>query len=299
MLDSSDALLDSIVEAAAQIFGAGAASILLVNEDEQVLEFKVAWGPVGKDLVGKKYPLDKGIAGYVVMTGQPIATSNVEQDARFDRKFAESTGYVPQSILATPLFSGDRIIGVMEVLDKLNAASFGIQDMELLGMFARQAALAIDQAQQIGKVEEALILGLKRLAGSDVSQDSAEMQSVLEEGLHNRGGMPDLLEMADLFGEISELGEAERRDVPGDPAGVRGLSAVDHPEIRTAMTEEPLRPAWSQSFMPGAIETSGCRRAIREDHARVGLGRKHGQGRASWRWWTAASNTTIRRWARA
>jgi GAF domain-containing protein len=208
---SSDALLDSIVAAAAQIFGAGAASILLVNEAEQVLEFKVAWGPVGKDLVGKKYPLDKGIAGYVVMTGQPIATSDVEADARFDRKFAESTGYVPKSILATPLLSGDRIIGVMEVLDKLNAASFGIQDMELLGMFARQAALAIDQSQQVGRIEEALILGLKRLAASDLSQDSAEMLSVLEEGLHDRGAMPDLLEVAHLFGEISELGEAERR----------------------------------------------------------------------------------------
>lgn len=208
---SSDALLDSIVEAAAQIFGAGAASILLVNEEEQVLEFKVAWGPVGKELVGMKYPLDKGIAGYVVMTGQPIATSNVDKDTRFDRKFAESTGYVPKSILATPLLSGDRIIGVMEVLDKINASSFGIQDMELLGMFARQAALAIDQAQQVKKVEEALILGLKRLASADVSQDAGEMLSVLEEGLHERGAMPDLLELAELFGEISDLGEAERR----------------------------------------------------------------------------------------
>ena len=211
LLDSSGALLDSIVEAAAQIFGAGAASILLVNEEEQVLEFKVAWGPVGKELVGKKYPLDKGIAGYVVMTGQPIATSNVDQDTRFDRKFAESTGYVPKSILATPLLSGDRIIGVMEVLDKINAASFGIQDMELLGMFARQAALAIDQAQQIGKVEQALILGLKRLASADASQESAEIISVLEEELHERGSVEDLLQLARVFGEIGELGEAERR----------------------------------------------------------------------------------------
>ncbi len=208
---SSEALLDSIVEAAARIFGAGAASILLVNEDEQVLEFKVAYGPVGKNLVGTKYPLDKGIAGYVVMTGQPIATSHVSQDARWDREFAESTGYVPESILATPLLSGDRIIGVMEVLDKINAASFGMQDMELLGMFARQAALAIDQAEQIRKVEGALIMGLKRLASADLSQDSSQILSVIEEGLHERGSMPDLLELARLFGEISELGESERR----------------------------------------------------------------------------------------
>jgi GAF domain-containing protein len=208
---SSDALLDSIVEAAAKIFGAGAASILLVNEEEQVLEFRVACGPSGQSLVGTKYPLDKGIAGYVVMTGQPIATSHVDQDRRFDREFAESTGYVPESILATPLMSGDRIIGVMEVLDKLDAASFGMQDMELLGLFARQAALAIDQVQQVGKIEEALIAGLKRLASSDASQDSSEIVGVLEEAAHERGSMPDLLELARLFGDISALGEAERR----------------------------------------------------------------------------------------
>ncbi len=208
---SSDALLDSIVEAAAKIFGAGAASILLVNEDEQVLEFKVACGPVGQNLVGTKYPLDKGIAGYVVMTGQPIATSHVDQDTRFDREFAKSTGYVPESILATPLLSGDRIIGVMEVLDKIDAASFGMQDMELLGMFARQAALAIDQAQQLNRIEQALILGLKRLASADADQDSSELLSVLDQASRERANAPDLLELAHLFGEISELGESERR----------------------------------------------------------------------------------------
>lgn len=209
--DSGDELLNSIAEAAARIFGAAAASILLVNEEKQVLEFRVASGPVGENLVGATYPLDKGIAGYVVMTGQPIATSHVSQDARFDREFAESTGYVPESILATPLLSGDRIIGVMEVLDKIDAASFGMQDMELLGMFARQAALAIDQAQQIRKVEQALIQGLKQLASSDPSQDSSEILSLLEESSRAASGMPDLLQLARLFGEISELGESERR----------------------------------------------------------------------------------------
>lgn len=221
---SSDELLNSIVEAAARIFGAGAASILLVDEAEQVLVFRVAHGPAGKELVGTKYPLDKGIAGYVVMTGQPIATSQVSKDARWDKAFAESTGYVPESILATPLLSGDRIIGVMEVLDKIDATSFGIQDMELLGMFARQAALAIDQSEKVRKIEDALILGLKRLAASDLTQDSSEILAVLEEAARDREGMPDLLELARLFGDISQLGEAERRacaQILGVFAGLR------------------------------------------------------------------------------
>ena len=207
---SNDELLKSIVEAAARIFSAAAASILLVNDQEKVLEFKVAYGASNRDLVGMKFPLDKGIAGYVVMTGQPLAISNVRQDPRFNQDFAKSTGYVPSSILATPLLTGERVIGVMEVLDKINAASFGIQDMELLGMFAHQAAIAIDQSQRMEQIKDTLILGLKRLVMADTTQESPELISVLEASGSNKTNV-ELLELADLFNTISTLGEAEQK----------------------------------------------------------------------------------------
>ncbi len=207
---SSDELLKSIVEAAAHIFSAAAASILLVNEQEQVLEFKVAYGAANRDLVGTKFPLGQGIAGYVVMTGQPLTISNVRQDTRFNQDFAKSTGYVPNSILAMPLQAGERIIGVMEVLDKVNAASFGIQDMELLGMFAHQAALTIDQSQKINQLKDTLILGLKRLVMADRTQASTELLSVLNSTADEKTS-PDLLRLADLFSEISALGDAEQK----------------------------------------------------------------------------------------
>lgn len=209
---SNDALLKSIVEAAARIFGAAAASILLVNEEEEALEFRVAFGPTEQNLVGTKFPYDKGIAGYVFMTGQPIATSNVREDKRFNQDFAKSTGYVPNSILATPLISSDdRVIGVMEILDKINATSFDLQDMELLGMFAQQAAMSIDQSQQIDNIEQALISGLKRFAKSDKSQDSSELAAALDRSLSEESVSTDLLKLADLFNEISALGEPERK----------------------------------------------------------------------------------------
>lgn len=209
---SNDELLKSIVDAAARIFGAAAASILLVNEEEEALEFKVAFGPTDRDLVGTKFPYDKGIAGYVFMTGMPIATSNVREDKRFNQEFARSTGYVPNSILATPLISSDdRVIGVMEVLDKINETSFDLQDMELMGMFAQQAAMAIDQSQQIDKIQESMVRGLKRLIKADKSHDSTELKTVLEQSLEENEQMIDLLELADLFNQISALGDAERR----------------------------------------------------------------------------------------
>jgi GAF domain-containing protein len=206
-----DALLQSIVDAAKSIFGAAAASIMLVNEQERVLEFRVATGSSNQDLVGMKFPLDKGIAGYVVMTGQPIAISNVRQDPRFNQDFAKSTGYVPNSILATPLLAGERVIGVMEVLDKIEAASFGMQDMSLLGLFANQAALAIQQSQQMDQIRDTLELGLKRLASTDPSQPLTEIMSVLHRDMGDGKAASDLLILADAFNEISALGEPERK----------------------------------------------------------------------------------------
>jgi GAF domain-containing protein len=209
---SNTELLQSIVDSAARLFGAAAASISLVNEVDKVLEFKVAYGAGQEDIVGRRIPIDKGIAGYVAMTGQPIAISNVQQDARFNQDFAQSTGYVPSSILATPLISGDRVIGVMEVLDKIAAPSFGMQDMELLGEFAHQAAIAINQSQRYDFLEEALVSGLKKLVAEQPdSRLETITQTITDASEGEQTLKRDLMEMADLLNDICAMGETERK----------------------------------------------------------------------------------------
>jgi GAF domain-containing protein len=207
---SDDALLRSIVEAAAAIFGAAAASIMLVDERAQTLVFRVTTGAGNPDLVGMSFPLDQGIAGYVAMTGQPIAISDVQHDPRFASGFAKQTGYVPRSILAMPLLEGDRVIGVMEVLDKVSAPSFGMQDMELLAVFAGQAAIAIAASQQMENVGHALLAGLRRLAVGDGSQPAGELLTALEIS-RDECESEDMLALADLFNQIGSLGPAERQ----------------------------------------------------------------------------------------
>jgi len=212
LIPSSDLpLLQSIVDAAARIFGAAAASIALVDEDRKELEFKVSYGAGNDEVVGMKIPIDKGIAGYVAMTGQPIGISNVREDARFNKDFAESTGYVPQSILATPLLWGDRVIGVMEVLDKINAPSFGMEEMELLGMFADQAAIAIYQAQQFRNISSAFVEGVKEILADDADGDRTQLMGILERSSQDRESTDDVLAIAELFSAISDLGESERK----------------------------------------------------------------------------------------
>lgn len=200
-------LLQSIVDAAAQIFGAAAASIALVDDLQQKIVFQVAYGVGKENVIGVAIPLDQGLAGYVVMTGQPISVSDVQRDARFNQDFAASTGYVPRSILATPLLYEDRVIGVMEVLDKINAPSFGMQDMDLLGVFARQAAISICQSQQYDRLDAALVGGLRRLiAGTDSSQLCQALDEVEAEGVEE-----NLLAIADQFNALSRLGNKEQQ----------------------------------------------------------------------------------------
>jgi GAF domain-containing protein len=140
---SRTAVLRSIVEATAALFAAEAASIALHDPATGRLVFEVAAGEQGQGVVGLDIDAGQGVAGYVFSTGQPIALADVASDARFGRTTAEQTGYVPRSLIAVPLADDDGIVGVLEVLDKRGDGGFDLRDLELAGVFARQATVAI------------------------------------------------------------------------------------------------------------------------------------------------------------
>jgi GAF domain-containing protein len=142
--DVEQALLQSVVDAAATLFDAEAASIALFERDPDRLEFRVAAGAQGAGVVGLSVPPTKGIVGYVFSTGQPIALSDVMSDPRFDQATAMRTGYVPRSIAAVPLVDAGAPVGVLQVLDKRSTPTFSLRDMDLMAVFARQAAAAIE-----------------------------------------------------------------------------------------------------------------------------------------------------------
>ncbi len=145
--DVEERLLQSIVDATTSLFDAEASSIALFERDPDRLEYRVAAGAQGAGAIGLSVKPSQGIAGYVFSTGQALALSDVAHDPRFDRSVAERTGYVPRSIAAVPLFDEQGSIGVLQVLDKRDSASFSLRDMELLGVFAAQATAAISAAR--------------------------------------------------------------------------------------------------------------------------------------------------------
>lgn len=137
-------LLQSIVEVARAIFGARASSIFLLDTATDELIFEAVAGEGASSLVGKRLPSGTGIAGWVLVTGQPLVLDDLEQDPRFARDVAESTGYVPKSLMAVPLLHGEEALGVLQVLDRPQRERFSLQEMELLGLFGNQAAIALD-----------------------------------------------------------------------------------------------------------------------------------------------------------
>jgi GAF domain-containing protein len=145
--DVETRLLQSIVDATARLFDAEAASIALFEPNPDRLEFRVAAGAKGAGAIGLSVAPTQGIAGYVFSTGQPIALSDVKDDPRFDQSVAERTGYVPRSIAAAPLLHEGGTLGVLQVLDKRSSPTFSLQDMELLGVFAGQATVALAAAR--------------------------------------------------------------------------------------------------------------------------------------------------------
>jgi GAF domain-containing protein len=141
-------LLRSVVEVARAIFGAKASSVFLLDEAADELVFAAVAGEGEEHLVGTRIPSSTGIAGWVLVTRQPLVLEDLENDPRFARDVAEATGYVPRGLMAVPLLHEERALGVLQVLDRPKRSRFTLQEMELLGLFANQAAIAVDLLQR-------------------------------------------------------------------------------------------------------------------------------------------------------
>ena len=150
------ALLQSVVDVARAIFKAKASSILLLDTETDELVFEAAADEASESLIGKRFPSSTGIAGFVLVSRQPLVIEDVLSDPRFSRETAESTGFVPKGLMAVPLLHEENALGVLEVLDRPRDARFTLAEMELLGLFANQAAIALDLLQRARRAQNAL-----------------------------------------------------------------------------------------------------------------------------------------------
>jgi len=167
-------LLESVTEVARAIFGAEAASVFLLDEETDELVFEAIAGYGADTLIGQRFPSSTGIAGWVLVTRQPLVIEDVTEDPRFAKDFAEGTGYVPKGLMAVPLLHEERVLGVLEVLDRPQRSQFSLVEMDLLGLFANQAAIALDLLRRARHAEEVLA------ASGDGAEVVARLATTLE-----------------------------------------------------------------------------------------------------------------------
>jgi signal transduction protein with GAF and PtsI domain len=136
-------LLASVVAVARSAFDAAASSVMWLDQESGELIFAAVAGEGHDSLVGRHFPADRGIAGWVAATGEPMIVDHVQANAAFARDVAVSTGYVPESIMAAQIAHAGACLGVLEVLDMKRQRRGDFGDLELLSLLAGQAAIGL------------------------------------------------------------------------------------------------------------------------------------------------------------
>ena len=156
-------LLQNILENAVGILNCEAGSLLLVDDQTDELVFRVTVGPVASNLIGKRLARGTGIVGRAVETRKPVIENEEQTSNRFNG-VDQQTGFVSRSLLAVPLQAKDRVIGVVEVINRRDGLPFVQNDQTLLTAFAGQAAVAIENARLYTLTDQELASRVEELS---------------------------------------------------------------------------------------------------------------------------------------
>jgi GAF domain-containing protein len=161
--DDHNELLRRVVKTACALFGAAAATVFLLDEQRGELVFEAVSGEGESYMVGRRFPASRGIAGWVLSAHEPLVVADLATSPVFARDLAETTGYVPRSLMAAPLLYGEEAVGVIEVLDPAPAPADPLAAGDLLALLAGQAAVALG------------VIRRNRNARQLLAQDGAEL----------------------------------------------------------------------------------------------------------------------------
>jgi signal transduction histidine kinase len=142
-------LLNLIMEESKKAVNAEASSLMLYDEAKDELYFEVALGDKGDAVKEVRLKVGEGIAGSAAKERRSINVPDVEKDKRFYKYADKQSKFKTKSILAVPLLRGDKLIGVVEVLNKVGGGSFNEEDVKIMEILADQAAITIENAQLV------------------------------------------------------------------------------------------------------------------------------------------------------
>ncbi len=183
-----DTLLNNILNSAIKVVGAVAGSLLLLDRRADELVFAVVVGGGGESLEQQRMPRDKGIAGWVLKTQEPLIVDDVSREPHFYQAF-QSSHFRTANIICVPLITRGEAIGVLQVLNKISGERFDQEDLELLMSFAAQSATAIENARLVQALREekerivALEEDVRKRLARDLHDGPTQLLAALRMGL--------------------------------------------------------------------------------------------------------------------
>ena len=202
-------LLRNILENAVNILNCEAGTLFLMDEQTGDLVFRVTAGPVAGNLLGQRLPAGTGIVGRAVQLRAPVIENDGQRSPAHFGIPDRQTGFTSRSLLAVPMQIKDRVLGVIEVINRKDGLPFVEDDQNLLTAFAGQAAVAIENARLLAltdqelaaRVEELSVMGrIVRELNASLEVDRA-MRITLESAIRQsnaEAGLIGMLEDGDL-----------------------------------------------------------------------------------------------------
>lgn len=209
MTDPMTASIKHLLMVSATEFDSDEASVIVRDGDTGDLRFLAAIGKVADRLMEMRIPAGKGIAGFVISSGQPMAITDVAGESSFYAEVDRATGYSTQTILATPLSHDGEVIGVLEYVNRRGDPPyrpFTSAEMDQAAIYA-DAFAAIVNAYESAKLFSDLS---NKVLSSDGNADFSDVRNWIADlrgSVENR----DRLDLAVLIREISGRGDAERK----------------------------------------------------------------------------------------
>ena len=252
-------VLKNIMKYANRVTNSVASTLMLLDEETGELVFSVPTGPKSDKLTDFRLPPGEGIAGWVAENEQHLLIPDVKKDKRFYEKTDEMSGFETKSILCVPLKAKSKMIGVLEVINKVDDTSFTEEDAMLLNIFANQAAIAIEDARFYDELKD------RYEEEKQLQEKLAESEKLRAMGLMASGVAHDFNNMlAIIFGNIDLAEVEDNKDMFLERLAKIKKAAVDSANIikrlqkftKTNSEDTPFQPVKFNDLAREAIEIS-------------------------------------------
>ena len=132
-------------------------TLYIVDEEARELRFEVVVGLEGQDFKDIHLKIGEGLAGKVAATGEPILIRDVTKDSQVDRRVDTCTGFTTRSLITLPLKLGDRVIGVLQIINPEDQELFEESYLPILLILSDFVAISINNAINHEKIEKLVV----------------------------------------------------------------------------------------------------------------------------------------------